>query len=185
MTTSDSPLVPPPPPYTLPESSLTLPHITPNLPEPQSQHSTPLPSYTSSPILHPITPTTANVSSQKSTSSSINHPTSTKSISPITKHIISLTITILGPLFINTLWLTLLNIIGTLFTIIQLPLAIFLAIQFNNPTTTKSSSSNKIQFDTKSKSQNQSWLKHLTQYMWDFHDHLEDAELNPPSHWIK
>ncbi|SPO28077.1 uncharacterized protein UTRI_04467_B [Ustilago trichophora] len=176
MTSVDSPFAVAPPPYTLPESSLALPQTTPKVSDPGSEHTTPLPSYTSSPVLHPII-TSAPL--QKLTSSSSNNIPASTHISPITRYSTYLAITLLGPIVVDTLWLAALNLAGTLFTLFQLPLALLLAAEFNKPT--PSTSTNK-EYSTGAA---QGWIKHITQWMWNLHDELEEAELHPPSHWIR
>lgn len=165
-----------PPPYTLPDASLPLPHTKPN---PSSEPSTPLPSYTSSPTITPIQPLNTPITSVTSAHAKLSTPptTSTPTATSTAANLLATTlIAVIGPRATDIIWLALLNYLGLLFTLAQLPLALVLAHQFNatHPLAKKGGGKGR---------KDKGWIRYVTQLMWDWHDELEVAELHPPSHW--
>ncbi|SAM84535.1 uncharacterized protein UBRO_05806 [Ustilago bromivora] len=219
-------LVVPPPPYILPDPALSFPSpsLSPTEAEPNdSAHSTPLPSYNSSPILAPILSTLQTLSSTPASLPALKLSASTNATPPrqdesfggkLLSYTASILIALLGATIVDTLWTLGLNVIGFAFSVLQVPMAVVLASEFDQPhcTTTPSPSTTstftELEFTTttnekasqgenfpmvggadkverKSKGrQERDWIHHLTQLMWDWHDELEVAELWPPSTWV-
>lgn len=182
-----------PPPYTTSSTSNS---------SASNEPFTPLPSYTSSPIIFPTLTTSAQQAtlalaklplaaldeapqsssaplSQANTTTTSSH---THSVSPLTHSITTWAIAFFGPVMVDYAFLTLLNIIGFAFTLVQLPLAIVLARRFNAPHEKQQDRAKRVK--KMGKRGQEGLLKEVTQCMWDWHDELEEAELRPPSTWI-
>ncbi|CDS01004.1 hypothetical protein, partial [Sporisorium scitamineum] len=142
---------------------------------------TPLPSYTSSPVLR-TTPATTPLTPLKlsppltTTTPEANHTIAHRFASPL--------IAVLATNVVDTLYLTLLNFAGILLTLIQLPLAVLLAAEFNG-WLPLGGGKVKQGMGGKGVKAREGWMMLFTQIMWDCHDFLEEAELELPSHWAR
>ncbi len=107
-----------------------------------SEPVTPLPSYHTSPVLLPTLTTVGGMTKlplpalddrPPPSAYKAHHEKHTPSL--LTQTIARWAIALLGPTLVDLAFLTVLNFLGFAFTLLQLPLAIILAWQFNAPTT--------------------------------------------------
>lgn len=140
-----------------------------------SEPNTPLPSYSSSPLLSPILAIAVPKLdlSPSSPCTSSNSSRSTRSTVP--QSLLEIVIAFFSPTFVDAAYWAMLNVLGCLFILVQVPLAIVLAKEFDLPPTGQ-----KVMEGGKDR---KGWIRTITQLMWDIHDHLEEAELCPPSSW--
>ncbi|TKY89952.1 hypothetical protein EX895_001250 [Sporisorium graminicola] len=206
-----SPTTLPPPPYTelAPASKAEPPARSTSSSSSSSSSSaiaTPLPSYTSSPVLRATPATTApftplKLSTPTPIPTTTSHPsgsTPTAAGAGHTAHALTRTVALtlvacLGPTAVDTLWLALLNAAGMLLTLVQLPSALVLAVESHTAAHMGlRQGAGKAGVQGKQGSGtgvpagpvDEGWMMLFTGIMWDCHDWLEEAELEPPSHWV-
>ncbi|SNX85172.1 uncharacterized protein MEPE_03881 [Melanopsichium pennsylvanicum] len=202
-TLDTSVIFPPLPPYTLTDASSNTPSSLPkDTLQGSSQRTTPLPSYSSSPVLEPILATAVATNLAVAKLFTLTSPdissTTTATVAPsqlplptliisIAKYIASFSIFIFGTTLTNFAWITLLNLIGFSFVLFQLPLSLWLAREFDSlPQSSPKQIQNynniiKKELETTG---DPAWIRRFSQLMWDIHDELEMAELHPPSTWF-
>lgn len=103
--------------------------------------------------------------------------------SSISKTTATITIAILGPTIVDTAWLTLLNFLGALLILAQLPMAIVLAFNFSYASRSSTCRKEESKGRGRRSVGEECWVERFTGLMWDWHDALEEAELECPSRW--
>lgn len=179
-----------PPPYT--ESTTLKQHPAVAVPTTLTI-ATPLPSYTSSPVLRatPTTPPpfTPFKLTPPPTTTATRTIVATRENRRVARTLASLAIATLGPTAVDALYLALLNFGGVLLTLLQLPLALVLALEFQCGYIFAEGRSWKERGEAMKKKsarrgeEEAGIVLHFTQLMWDCHDWLEEAELQVPSRW--
>ncbi|KAJ9473991.1 hypothetical protein PHBOTO_004074 [Pseudozyma hubeiensis] len=193
-----------PPPYTpiaapSAESAEGGPSVPASPTSPRSVIATPLPSYSSSPVLRPLSsqPPPPLSASAEDESIKLGQPSVTIITAPacaeqdLTSHthsstsksIAVITIAVLGPTIVDTAWLTLLNFLGALLILAQLPMALVLAFNFSYASESSTCTRDASKGRGKRRVGEECWVERFTGLMWDWHDALEEAELECPSRW--
>ncbi|GAC92449.1 hypothetical protein PHSY_000002 [Pseudozyma hubeiensis SY62] len=201
MTTSSTDSTSPPPytPIAAPLANDDTPSTSASPTSPRSVIATPLPSYSSSPVLRPSSsqPPPPLSASAEDESIKLGQPSVTLINPPacaeqnLTSHAHSsssktfaaIIIALLGPTIVDTAWLTLLNILGALLILAQLPMALVLAFNFNYASESSTGRKEGSKGRGKRRVGEECWVERFTGFMWDWHDALEEAELECPSRW--
>ncbi|KAF6767086.1 hypothetical protein PSEUBRA_002446 [Kalmanozyma brasiliensis GHG001] len=139
---------------------------------------TPLPSYTASPILSPTLATPFGKTSPPQSTPFASTHTHTGTAHAAHSAFATLAVALLGTTLADVLYLAMVNLLGVLLTAIQLPMAVLL---WRSRTSQQEAEETEGRPIGRGGAKNVDWLRWFTQKMWDWHDRLEEAELETPS----